>query len=190
MLAALEYFDPSLSTRLPTPRRALKGFRRLAPGASRAPLPRIALFCLVGVALARDAPLRALAYLIWFHCYFRPMEPIALLAGQVVPPVAGRTRWGVLLSPAEQQIGSKTGQLDEIVLMDWDEVPGTGRALRRRHRVLKPTERFWPFTKEEVTQEFKKDVDVSEVHLLLPPFYSFRHGGASDDFMTERHRRD
>ena len=148
------------------------------------------LFCLVGAALAQGAPLRALAYLIWFHCYFRPMELIGLLASQVVPPVAGRTKWGFLLSPAEQQLGSKTGQLDESVLMDWDEVPGISRALRKRHRELKPIERFWPFTKEQITQSFKEDVDLSGVHLLAPHFYSFRHGGASDDFMTGRRRRD
>ena len=67
------------------------------------------------------------------------MELIGLLASQVVPPVAGRTKWGFLLSPAEQQLGSKRGQLDESVLMDRDEVPGISRALRKRHRELKPT---------------------------------------------------
>ena len=36
-----------------------------------------------------------------------------------------------VLAPSEEQIGSKTGQLDESVLMDWDEAPGIGRALQR-----------------------------------------------------------
>ena len=91
----------------------MNGFRRLSPGASRASHIRVALSFLVGAALCRRSVWRAFAYLIRFHCDFRPGELANLKAAQVIAPVAGRTTWGFLLAPSEEQIGSKTGQLDE-----------------------------------------------------------------------------
>ena len=79
-LAALEYFDPSLSDALPLTRRALRGFRRLAPGGSRAPLPFVGLMILVGCAMTRGAPLMAIAYLLGFYAYLRPYELMSVKA--------------------------------------------------------------------------------------------------------------
>ena len=170
VLAAREYFDLSLVDCLPKARRALKGFARLSPGASRAPLPLIGLFCLVGAALSKGATMRGLAYLLCFHSYLRPTELATLKAAQLIPPASGKTTWGVLLAPSEEQIGSKTGQLDESVLMDWDEVPGIGRALQRRLEGLGPAEPLWPVEQDELMATFRGDVNCSGVHVRNPRF--------------------
>ena len=94
------------------------------------------------------------------------------------------------MAPSEEQIGSKTGQLDESVLMEWGEVPGIGRALLRRLKELKPTDPLWPFEQTVLNAEFRNDVNCSGVHVLGPHFYSLRHGGASDDLLTGRRKRD
>ena len=80
-LAALEYFGPSLADHLPMTRRALRGFRRLAPGGSRAPLPFVGLMILVGSAMSRHAPLMGIAYLLGFYAYLRPVSRTELEAG-------------------------------------------------------------------------------------------------------------
>ena len=68
--------------------QALKGFRRLAPGLSRAPLPHNGLMCIIGVAVWKKEDLEfGLAVLIGFQGYLRPSELVGLLGRQLMEPV-------------------------------------------------------------------------------------------------------
>ena len=90
LLAAIRFTDVGLNTdTLPRAYRAARGFRRLAPGLSRAPLPWVGLMAMVGCALQQG--LREQAVMMWLHfvLYLRPSELLRLRAWQLVPPVRG-----------------------------------------------------------------------------------------------------
>ena len=87
LMAALEYRDTQIKKgRRTVPKRArdaLREFRRLAPGLSRAPLPWVALTALVGAALHINEELFALALVVQFCCYLRQLM-IERLLGLVI----------------------------------------------------------------------------------------------------------
>ena len=60
LVAAIEYVEPRTRkdgpNELRRAREALRGFRRLAPGLSRAPMPLVALYALAGAALFLNEP--------------------------------------------------------------------------------------------------------------------------------------
>jgi hypothetical protein len=137
---AREYFDPSLADHLPMSRRALRGFRRLAPCGSRAPLPFVGPMILVGCAMSRHAPLMAIAYLLKVYAYLRPYELFSLKATPIIRPTSQAWgTWGLLLPPSKHARASTTGRLDESVLVDCTGVPATGRALEARVKTLQAT---------------------------------------------------
>ena len=126
LMAALEYRDRRLrkggECDMRKAREALRGFKRLAPGLSRAPLPYVALCGLIGAAASINRRDFGLALLIQFCGYFRPSELLGIVTDRLIPPqkFSGSGAWAVLLSPQEEAIGSKTHEFDESVLLDWE----------------------------------------------------------------------
>ena len=59
---------------LPRAKNALRGFRRLAPGLSRAPFPWLALCNLVGCAMALGWKEFAYCLVLMFRTYLHPNE--------------------------------------------------------------------------------------------------------------------
>ena len=118
-------------------RNALKGFRRLAQGLSRAPLPWIAVCAILGAGLHRGLVDFSLAVLIMFIAYLRPVELLQLTGVQLIAPLKGSgTRWwAVLIAPEELGIGTKTRQYDESVLLDWEIIPKLGSLLAANCRL-------------------------------------------------------
>ena len=191
LLAALEYRYPQLkkgSAAAPTrARQALRGFRRLAPGRSRAPLPYVGLMAMVGTALRRDLKEVALALLICFIGYLRPSELVKLKGPQLVAPVAGSAtqHWMLLLSPAEENIGSKTHEFDESVALDWDLIDELAPVLARL-KTKAGQGKLWSFTQPQLAEHFRVLAEQSGVSVLRPHPYCLRHGGASYDSLTKR----
>ncbi|CAK0825147.1 unnamed protein product, partial [Prorocentrum cordatum] len=103
---------------------ALKGFRRLAPGLSRAPLPWIGLCALVGAALRINELEFAQCLVFQFRTYLRPIECRGLRVAQLVPPLpgSGTKFWALLLAPEEEAIPTKTKEFDESILLDSPEL--------------------------------------------------------------------
>ena len=93
LLAAVELLAPPArrgQEREPTNARlALRGFRRLSPTATRAPLPCVALCAMVGAALFAGEVDFAVAMNLSFIAYLRPGELIGLTGPQLVEPLAG-----------------------------------------------------------------------------------------------------
>ena len=92
LLAALAFEDPDLGRRgqgrLPQPRAALRGWRRLAPPPGRLPLPFELVAGLAHVLHGSGKPLQALAVVFVAVCYLRPSELIRLEVRNVIPPLA------------------------------------------------------------------------------------------------------
>ena len=123
LIAAILFVYPSQAGRgrpaLDRALRALKGWKRKMPAATRQPLP-----CFVAMAIASDLrrrwlPLMSLCWILMFDTYMRPGECIDLLASQIVPPQpgAGMRQAAILLNPGYREKFSKTGELDESLLV-------------------------------------------------------------------------
>ncbi|CAK0895306.1 unnamed protein product, partial [Prorocentrum cordatum] len=168
-------------------RHALRGFRQLAPGRSRAPLPFVALMAMIGAALSQGLTDLGLALFVCFIGYLRPSELIKLKGPQLVAPVAGSAtrHWMLLLSPAEENVGSKTREFDESVALDWDIIEEIAPRLDELKRRAGQGN-LWNFTQLQFAEHFRTLAELSGVSVLRPHPYCLCHGGASYDSLTKR----
>ena len=136
LLASLWYCLLLLTTlgkaALPWMQRSLRGFRRLAPGTSRAPLPYLAAIALIAAAFHLGEMLFGVALLVQFIGHLHPHELLVLTARHIVPPsIREPGKWGVLIVPEEFAVCSKTQQYDENIGLDGVWPPALGEWLRQ-----------------------------------------------------------
>ena len=190
VLAALEYEDRRIKKgNIMDPvraRDALRGFRRLAPGLSRAPLPYVALCALIGAVIYLGFPLTALAWLVQFHCYLRPSELLALRGDSWVRPTLGSGvhHWALILHPQEGGNPSKTAEWDESLILDW---PVFSRLTSILDRIRKrPADLAFGLKYVTYLDLFRRASEISGVVKLQAHPYAIRHGGASHDALEGR----
>ena len=192
LLAALQYVDPRVTLRAPSsvPRavRASRGFKRLAPGFSRSPLPWVALMALMGGASAAHFDDLVLALLVQFKGYLRPSELLGLKVKDIIFPVLGAQSRSptLLLAPYEDLRPSKTGVFDESVVLDVQDIPALEYALRDAVRDRSPKVHFFNLSYREYTEQFKRVCELTGVDILEPHLYSLRHGGSSHDYLVKK----
>ena len=195
LLAALLYATPGLSRNkincLPRFRRALKAYRRLAPGLSRAPLPWLGLAALVGAAWSQGDEEFGIALVVQFIGYLRPHELLSLTTESLVPPsvTEGGKSWAILLFPAGEGRASKTQQFDESVVMDWD-LPGLATRLKELKTNRRGSARLWTFDYIKYKEKFNTYVNLADISNLEAHPYAIRHGGASHDCLHGRRTLD
>jgi len=192
LLASLRYCSLLLATlgkaALPRMQRSLRGFRRLAPGASRAPLPFVAVVAMIAAAFHLGELLFGVALLVQFIGYLRPHELLLLTARHIVPPsISEPGKWGILIAPEELAIRSKTQQFDENVVLDWMWLPALGEWLRRLTKDKNQQEPLFGCDHQRFNTLFQRMAEVTGVSELKPHPYSVRHGGASHDYLG-KHR--
>ena len=189
--AATTHFRLRLSRRgketLPRAWRALKGWRKSAPGGSNLPMPLLGLHALVGAALYMKQPAFALAVQIAFWAYLRPGELLDLHGHQLVPPHVGKNLclpfWGIIVRSLELGRASKVGEHDESVMLDVPSLAWSTPWLQLL-RTTRHDKRIWPFSHKEYNTTFQaRSVDAGVDGLGCPP-YALRHGGASHDAVT------
>jgi hypothetical protein len=188
--AALRFFIPSLPP-LPRLHRATAGWNRLAPPRQRLPLPRVALLAIIALALHDSNIVLALALYISFICYLRPGECQKLRVRSLIRanPAAGPglQMWGLLLHESVLAPGgqgpSKTGLWDEAILLDRDFwlQPFLEVMLQRPEQ-----QELFRLPASDVKQSFLKYCHHLQLDQFEPCLYQLRHGGASDDAITER----
>ena len=92
--ASLAFYHPALRGsargKLAHTRQALRGFRMLAPPASRLPWPWEVVAMLANMLIVKEARGPALVLLTCFELYLRPGECLKLRAVDVVPPISRR----------------------------------------------------------------------------------------------------
>ena len=121
LLAGLQFSMPDVSRNgwLHVPRfgRALKGWSRLAPTATRQPLPWMVCAAIAHSLLEMASIAHCLAWLLMVDCYLRPSEALKLRCEQFVLPVRSRYKVALHLNPRKYRERSKTGELDESVVV-------------------------------------------------------------------------
>ena len=127
LLSALGYFRPGLrqlsrSGLLPRARLALQGWGRLAPTATRLPLPWPVLAGIAVALLVLGHPQAALASILAADAYLRPGELLYLSTDDLSKPErrfsAAFHVLALVLFPRERGRPSKTHQFDDSVLLD------------------------------------------------------------------------
>jgi hypothetical protein len=188
LLAALLHAAPELGRAaqgsFPRARAAMKGFRRLAHGLSRTPLPREAAFALIGHALALGRQEFALALTIGWDAMLRmPVDIMAFTPRWIVPPVptAGAHRWGLLLYPEDETRRSKVAGADESVILALP-VWGPCSHLLAELRSRPPSRCVWNFTAASFHTWFAEAVRATGLPATTCP-YQLRHGAASSSIL-------
>ena len=195
LLSALRYASPVLTSEgkgtLPRMQRSLRGFRRLAPGASRCPIPFYGMTAMVGAAFFLKLEKLGVALTVQFVGYLRPHELLSLTPRHLVAPSSFDANvWGLLLAPEELAVRSKTQVFDESVTLDWAEIPALGDRLREYRRGTEAESSIWGFDSKRFDALFATVAEASGVSVLRPHPYSLRHGGASHDYLRARRTLD
>eukprot|EP00971_Amphidinium_carterae_P183870 3650286-Amphidinium_carterae.1 len=177
-LAVCPEFSKYGNEKLPRTLRALKGFRRLVPAATRAPLPHQLVSAAAVVASKTQGLLVAVCILVTFLCYLRPSDANRLHGRSFVPPTHITGAWSLLLNASADLHLSKTGAADESVQFDTLGYEWLGEVFEilRRHRHQRSA---WTFGYPLVLKLFK----WSGLKFKVPHFtpYRLRHSGPSAD---------
>ena len=186
--AAVRFFTPSYANHghlhLPRSSRALKGWRRLAPTATRRPLPWEAAAAVAWNLLQASLGM-AMAWLMMIDTYMRPGELMDLTRAQIMAPTDRRamSRAAVVLHPDQRGIASKTGEMNESLIVTR---PWLSDALMKFLALGKHRDKIWNFTMAQFRAAFvRAAVDVG-LQKWKPVLYMARHTGASLDRLLDQ----
>jgi len=193
LMAALVFLRPDVqqgAKNLPRALGAVKGWRRLAPSASRLPLPW-PVCCLMSTWMMRQGHVaEARRTVLMFAVYCRPSEALRLRVGDVVPPqpslggISG-TRWSLVLNPIERGSSSKTGEYDESIVLDNDDYAFLSPLLRAMTTGRRADEQLLPGDYQTWAGVFGAAGVALRLQELGPPvLYQLRHGGASAELLS------
>ena len=170
--------------RLPRAVKSLKGWSRLAPGATRQPLPWEVCAAIASVLLTSDGLEPALAWLLMVDCYLRPSESLKLVRRQMLMPTTseGMGLVALHLNPTALGKRSKTGELDESVVVSR---PWLSKVIEKFVGNLQ-REQLFPFPLTEMRGMFVRAAGVCGIARFHPVFYMGRHSGASLDRLLGR----
>jgi len=195
-VAALAHFTPGLprqvTSQLPRASRAMQAWRRRTPALTRLPIPKAVMFALAGVLIAWQQAPMAVWLAVAFSAYLRPAEVQRLTTDSIVQPsaLAGPAYqfWGLLLHPADLGHAGKTGSFDESILFDFDQylIPAL-MALQMRGAAGTP---LWSFTLSCLNKMFGLAAATLGISKLRPHLYGLRHGGVSDDLLSQRRTQE
>ncbi|CAK0886869.1 unnamed protein product, partial [Prorocentrum cordatum] len=185
-LAAVLFFHPSQGLKRPGAlegsRAALKGFKKMAPGKTRRPLPKQGVFAIIGAGVFCGLLDFCLGLLVAWDAYLRlPSDLIGMVGGSLVAPARRSriNRWAILLFPEELPDRSKTGHFDEGMVLESDAAQSVSfalKALKSRSQADKP---LWPFSGPRFRQDFAACASLAGLEDVHP--YQVRHGAASHD---------
>lgn len=168
---------------LPRARLALKDFRKLAPGCSRLPVPFGVMALIVSKLMELNLEHAAIATVLTFTLLLRPSEALRLRACDAVPPVQSRSVplpvWSFVLHAAELGRTSKTGEVDESVVMDAPEVQFLDMWLRKRKSTISSAGKLFELGYLQWATAWRTAVTQLGLRRIGPPtLYALRHGGA------------
>ena len=124
LVASLKYHVPRVCT--PLAHRALKGWDRLEPAQPREPLPWICVAAIAVELLLMQQPLAALATLLMFTMYLRPMEFLESTIDQWTPPTSHLGGvfqfWVFTVRPVTSGKPAKNRLFDQSIALDRPEL--------------------------------------------------------------------
>ena len=121
LMAVCPRFGRGGDRHLPRTLRALKGWRRLAPGRTRTAHPWMVWAAVAARMIEHGQMAMGLYVIIAFWAYLRPSEAMTLTASSFVAPArAINDHWTLFLFPEEKGKSSKTHEYDDSI--PWDSV--------------------------------------------------------------------
>ena len=103
---------------LPLAKEALAGWRKLAPGGMRLPVPEEFIFDYAHLALGDGLLDIAFGMILQYDTYLRPSECLALTHARLGFPAGGRyNKWSIVIAPFQLGSATKTGKFDDSVLV-------------------------------------------------------------------------
>ena len=196
VLSALLWIQPDIAGPLrrcfPVASQSLRGWARLHPGRSKAPLPRAVAAGMAAYLVKTGRLTLGLAVMTMFETYVRSGELLAMKAGQVVEGMAGATGAlacvSIILHPEELEQPSKTGEWDSSIAFDLPRHKWLGELLLQRARAMPTAAPLWDFEYTTLLQVMREAAQAVGAGILDPTPHSCRHGGASHDFATDARR--
>ena len=167
--------------------RALRGWRRLRPKASRHPLPWPVLCAAAYHVLTRsDGGFSAfVCLLVMFDCYLRPYEALRMRVIDAVPPCALSPFWVIIVCPQDALRPSKTRIFDDSISLDTPGREIVAHALAQlvsQRRAAGSNALLFDFTHQQLGAWFAAALDWLGLRPWQFTLYACRHGGASEDF--------
>jgi hypothetical protein len=189
--AALEFERPEASRhgdlKLPRFRRAMKGWRKMAPSQTRLPMIEFIKGAISAVMLDRGWKEMALYNEVSFSTYARPGELIRVQVADVVSRNKDYDHDVIILSPFERQEGSKTGIYDEVLILDDLRMTCLGPLVvelaKEKERKYGADCPLWGFNSSQYLKVWRACVRSLDVENLAQSPYQNRHGGASRDHL-------
>lgn len=177
-LAGVMAMLPSASDKLPTSRRALKGFQKLQPAISYPPLTW-PLAVVIGVQLARDGSLRqGVGVVVAFHCLLRVGELVSLrredFAAKGDPRLADEKQASSL-----SLRHTKTGPHQSVTVVD----PSVVELLKLVASNTNKGDLLFPFSSGDFRRHLKATCGKLGLSDRYVP-HSLRHGGATQLFAS------
>ncbi|CAE7720139.1 unnamed protein product [Symbiodinium sp. CCMP2592] len=190
--AALEYERPETARegqlKLPRFRRALKGWRKMAPAQTRLPMLEFLKSAVSGLMLHGGFREMALYNEACFSTYARPGEMLKMTAADFVPATKAYSHAVLVLAPFERGESSKTGIYDETLILDDVRAPWLTQALemhvKERLRTGEETS-MWSFTAAKFLSVWRLCTEALDIQDLAVSPYQNRHGGASRDHLMK-----
>jgi len=188
--AALEFDLPTAarggSLVLPRFKRALKGWRRMAPNQTRLPMLEFLKSSISGVMIAAGHLEEALFNEVTFSTYTRPGELLRVLPCDVVKKNQDYHFDVIILSPHERGVSSKVGIYDDTVILDDTRAPWLGSLLvelAEKKEKISQENSIWSFSAAKYLETWRKAVQVLQIEDVAITPYQNRHGGASRDHL-------
>ena len=191
--AALEHHRPEAAREgllhLPRFKRALKGWRRLAPTQSRLPMIEFVKSAISAVMLVAGRRDMALFNELSFSTYARPGELLKLKAADYVEKNADFGHSVLVLAPVEREEATKAGIYDEILILDDERAPWLDQLIKKQAsdqmRAHGEDADMWAFKAADYLKVWRSAVEALAVGDIAKSPYQNRHGGASRDHLLK-----
>ena len=174
---------------LPLAKKSLKAWRKRQPSSMRLPVPEEVVWALGHTMLELGYVMETAAMVIQYVTYMRPSEAISLFQHQICPPIQGGLhryeQWGFVLAPQELHHTTKTGEVDDSILVDCRPYAWVHTVLTLIFQSHRKTRVFEGLTLAHYERCFQQGMKALDVPLHVTP-HVIRHSGASNDFVQSR----
>ena len=145
---------------LPRVARALKGWSRVMPSVSRWPIPWPLVAAAMIVLWKRKERIAAMEMALSYIAYLRPAELHGLAVRNLVPPPrpgqpGPMGRYSLVVRDSAQMVATKTGQMDESVILDRPDLLWMDRLWEALARGRPADTPLVPLSQEALAREIK-----------------------------------
>ena len=176
-LSGVSHFLPDVRGHLKSAWRLYGAWQRMELPARAPPMPEAVLFGVAGHCVRKGAYAMGVCLLVFFHCFIRTGELLALTVDQIVVTASE----GVISLPNTKS-GQRTGALEAVSITSDVVAVWLGFWTKVRRKQAGNFAKLWPGTAAEFRRLFK--ALMQHFHLEEWEFqpYSLRRGGATAFF--------